>query len=723
MPDSQYNVNITISSKDQSSGPTKKAAKSLLTLQNAAKAAAVAYGVLRTAQKAVDFAKAGAEIQRQEAALDSLAVSVGTTAKAIVGAIQTSSQFTIDRMTAMQVANRALVMEVAQTPAEFDKLTRTAVTLGRAMGMTATQSIDKFVLAIGRQSRLLADDFGLLVSSERAYKNFANANNLAADSLTLAQQKLAFFNDMMDQAEPKVAALGGVALDAAGQWEALGAVITNIKGSLSKHFSDMIADTGIFGVSLEQLTRIINNLNIALDNESGMLARTASAWETFGKVIPPAVMMRVLGEGIDYVSAALAGTTEELKQVSTIQGLYNYTLEQNSPIVDRLITGYNGYVAALESVGRATLENLSLFTTLHTASVFVTTDANRVSQADREAAQAARDRAASIAEQNRLMWDAQQAQSLYAERAREAAQVARDEAAVAADILSSEMERLRAETANVTIAQEAFSAQLMDTSPQQVATIMINMLTKAHLAGTLGQQAYRSAVQSLQIQFNLATPATIALAKAMGALNVALEGGQVDGAALGAELAGLAEFQKQQAEAAMNAATATAGAGAASRGAASASREHEAAIRAEQRALEAEERALRRSAEALMTRSQRLKEGKKETAAQLLIDDLAAQMDAGTISIDKYNRAVSQLMLGFGLATPESMQLATGLEVLLDAFTGGDIMSRELVAALNKLVGSTTGATTNNYNINDPTAGAIFSDQARASYAQSAGGG
>ena len=112
MPDSQYNVNILITSKDQTSKPAAKATNALKELKKAAAAAAMAYGMLKTAQKAIDFVKSGAEIQRQTAALDSLARAAGTSANAIVSTIRAASQYTIDSMTAMEVANRALVMSV-----------------------------------------------------------------------------------------------------------------------------------------------------------------------------------------------------------------------------------------------------------------------------------------------------------------------------------------------------------------------------------------------------------------------------------------------------------------------------------------------------------------------------------------------------------------------------------------------------------------------------------
>lgn len=668
MPDSQYNVNILIKSTDQSSAPAKQASKGMMDLQKAAQAAAIAYGALKTAQKLVDFVEFGAQANRSAAALDNLARAAGTSGDAIVGAIRTASQFTIDSLTAMQVANRAMIMDVAETPAQFEKLTKVAVALGRAMGVDAATSIDNFVTAAGRQSRLVADNLGLLIKAEDAYANYAASLGIAADELTLTQQKQAFLNEMLVQGEAKMQALGDQTLDTAGKFEQIKALSAELKTNLGKAFVEGVEQVGFLGVKLSDV-----------------------------------------GTALEWINRLLSG-----------------------PEIQGAITGYNGYRVAVEEVTEVTRisaaefnrakagipEYINLMQQMAAAQNALVPSTTNVSNAvDLQGAAFKAAYNASLG-YNYVLEDNAYAQQQVLDAARDSV--------IAQDELRSAIESARIETINATIAQEGLAAQLMDASGAQVATIMINMLSQSLLSGRISQEAYRAGVQSLQIQFGLATPETIALAAAMQGLNTALAGGEIDAAELGAQVAALREFQLQQAQAAVGAAKATAGAGAASRDASKASREHEAALREQERALLAQERAAQRAAEAYHTLAQRLKEASKEQIAGILIDKLTASMEAGEISIDKYNRAVSKLLLGFGLATPESMQLATGLQVLLDAFAGGDMMSKELVAALNKLVGSTTGATSNTYNINDPTAAAIFGDQARrdsrASYATSAGG-
>jgi hypothetical protein len=155
-------LKVIIDSQAKGDGAAK-AKRGLGGLEKAAKLAAGAFALMKAAQVAVDFVKFGANLQRQTASLEGLAQAAGTSGDAIVEAMQRSSDFTIDRMSAMQVSNRALMMDVAKTPAEFERLTAVARRLGQAMGMDATTSIDDFITAAGRQSMMIADNLGLTV--------------------------------------------------------------------------------------------------------------------------------------------------------------------------------------------------------------------------------------------------------------------------------------------------------------------------------------------------------------------------------------------------------------------------------------------------------------------------------------------------------------------------------------------------------------------------------
>jgi hypothetical protein len=170
-----------------------------------------------------------------------MAQTFGTTGDAIVSAIQNASNFTIDSMTAMQAANRAMLLDVAKAPDEFERLTKVAVRLGRVMGLDATQSINDFVTAAGRQSIMIADNLGLTIKVGEANEAYAEKLGRTADSLTKAEQKQAFLTAMLEAGEAKLATMGESSLDAATQIEQLEAAVADTKTELAGMVTEMIS--------------------------------------------------------------------------------------------------------------------------------------------------------------------------------------------------------------------------------------------------------------------------------------------------------------------------------------------------------------------------------------------------------------------------------------------------------------------------------------------------
>ena len=83
-----------------------------------------------------------------------------------------ASQGVLSESAIIQAANQALLLNVAQTPEQFEKVTETALVLGRAMGLTATESIDQFTTALGRRSLLILDNFGVSAKASEPTRSF-----------------------------------------------------------------------------------------------------------------------------------------------------------------------------------------------------------------------------------------------------------------------------------------------------------------------------------------------------------------------------------------------------------------------------------------------------------------------------------------------------------------------------------------------------------------------
>lgn len=262
-------LQIIIKSKAQGDG-AKKTKDSLEGLKKAAAFAASAFAVLKTAQAALDFVAFGAGVQRQTMALDGLAKSAGSSAAEITSAIQGASDFTIDRMTAMSAASKAMMLDVAKTPEKFEQLTKVATSLGRAMGQDAAKSIDDFVVAAGRQSMQIADNLGLTIKAEQAYARYAKENNKLASALTSAEKKQAFLNEMLAQGEAKMAEMGDTSGGTAADLERMNAALADLKAAAAESAAALTEQTGV----LEWLSNGLRELPTYL-SQTGTLLKAA----------------------------------------------------------------------------------------------------------------------------------------------------------------------------------------------------------------------------------------------------------------------------------------------------------------------------------------------------------------------------------------------------------------------------------------------------------------
>jgi hypothetical protein len=110
----------------------------------------------------------------------------------------------------MQGMNRALALGAANNAKQFGELSRTAITLGRALGVDATFAMESLSLGIGRQSRLILDNLGLIVSVEKANRDYAATLRKTVAELTEAEKKEAFRTAAMEAARIKIDQLGGI---------------------------------------------------------------------------------------------------------------------------------------------------------------------------------------------------------------------------------------------------------------------------------------------------------------------------------------------------------------------------------------------------------------------------------------------------------------------------------------------------------------------------------
>lgn len=182
-------------------GAVKRTAGNIFSLRGAFAALGAAYG----AAKLVDFVQ---DVERVDISFAQIAKSIGTTTPEALEKFRAATKDTVSDLGLMQAANRAVFLGVGKTDTEIAGLMDTARRLGKVMGRDALEAFQDLSIGIGRQSRLILDNLGIIVKVEDANESYAKAVGKTADSLTDAEKRQAFYNATMAAATEKLARLG-----------------------------------------------------------------------------------------------------------------------------------------------------------------------------------------------------------------------------------------------------------------------------------------------------------------------------------------------------------------------------------------------------------------------------------------------------------------------------------------------------------------------------------
>jgi len=175
----------------------------------------------------------------------------------------------------MGQANNALVLGLEEN--QLADLFRNAAIVAKATGRTTTEAISDVTTGIGRQSRLILDNLGIIVKAEEANKDYATSIGKTANQLTEAEKRIAFTNAAMNalnktanQLKDSVGDLVDPTQEAAASWQnfkveisrfvgVAAAPLLNILGGISKTMADNLQANKAGLQSQKLLTKAFND--------------------------------------------------------------------------------------------------------------------------------------------------------------------------------------------------------------------------------------------------------------------------------------------------------------------------------------------------------------------------------------------------------------------------------------------------------------------------------
>ena len=164
---------------------------------------AMALGV----RQLIGFAKEATKVESMSRAFSTLAGATENSAVAL-DKLKSATNNTMSEFDLFQQANNAMILGVSKNSDEMAEMFDVAQRLGRALGRDTKSSVESLITGIGRQSRLMLDNIGIIVKADEAYEAYADRLGTTADKLSDSDKKTAFLEATMESARAKVALLG-----------------------------------------------------------------------------------------------------------------------------------------------------------------------------------------------------------------------------------------------------------------------------------------------------------------------------------------------------------------------------------------------------------------------------------------------------------------------------------------------------------------------------------
>jgi hypothetical protein len=260
---------------------------------------ALALGV----RQIMKFTAESAKLNSMHRAFTSLS---GSTFKASVSLtkLKEATNDTMSEFDLFQQANNAMILGVSKNSDEMAGMFDMAQRLGDALGKGTRESVESLITGIGRQSKLMLDNIGIMVQSQKAYDDYADALNITTDELSDLDRKQAFLNATMAAGVQKLKGLPPEIINAQKQFEQLSTSIENLSARIGNVLIPVLSG------GTQELTKFMNSID---DKKIVMLISSLEALATSfvairGGIALGTIAVNALSVGVGVLGATLIAT-------------------------------------------------------------------------------------------------------------------------------------------------------------------------------------------------------------------------------------------------------------------------------------------------------------------------------------------------------------------------------------------------------------------------------
>jgi hypothetical protein len=274
------------------SGEAAAAAQSVTSLVGSVTAVS---GAVMAFKGVYDIAQLGAQAQLVNTRFQSLATSAGTTGDALMKALRAGSGGEISDLNLQLAANKAQLLGVASSAEQFGTLMSIAKDRAQQMGITTTQAFDDLTTGLGRGSKLILDNLGIIVDADAANQAYAASIGTTVSALTDQERKQALINQVLKDGQATIAATGGAVESTAGQIAQGQAAFDNLKASIG----------GVAAIKLGPLAEDVGKVVNALAGAGDIGAAFGNVADLGAKFNPVVNTVQALTQAVDQAGASL----------------------------------------------------------------------------------------------------------------------------------------------------------------------------------------------------------------------------------------------------------------------------------------------------------------------------------------------------------------------------------------------------------------------------------
>ncbi|MDD3087738.1 MAG: hypothetical protein PHP89_04155 [Candidatus Omnitrophica bacterium] len=331
-------------------------------------------------RKAWELMELGAKAEQQKQAFENLATSVGMSADKIITDLRKMSGETLSTAQIMEKASQAMILGI--DPTKLSKMMEIARASARAFGKDVGFMFESIAIGVGRQSKLVLDNLGIIVSAGEAYEKYAQTIGKSVKELTEYERKQAFLNATLEAGERILQRIDTSTMTRLekmqklkAQWEdfavKVGQALWHVLGFLQAFINQIV--TGIFTVLefgagavkgfVKGITDAFNNLmQVGVEFFQGLMTPLIKFYELLARLpgdlgetyAQAALEVQKFSDGLEdkTIKFNVEGMTQELEQTQRAFALAAQQSAQDA------IAQYDLVFAKVRETGTQTAEVL-----------------------------------------------------------------------------------------------------------------------------------------------------------------------------------------------------------------------------------------------------------------------------------------------------------------------------------------------------------------------------